>query len=274
MVAISEAGIAYDENGRTRAGMGIDIADIQNNGSPAIAIGNYSKEPVSVFKSVSPGFFREASQQTGVAGPTFPVLTFGLLFADLDLDGWQDLVLANGHIEPHIQDTEAEISYRQPLMVLGNTGKGTFADWTRSAGQPFRTPLVGRGLAVGDLDDDGDLDLVVTENGGPLHVLRNDTPKKNHYLRVQLKGVAPNTQAIGARVVLKSGDLNQQRYVRTGSSYLSQSELTQTFGIGNRTRVDQLTVTWPDGRRQTVKVGEVDRVVVVEAGKLSSSGKR
>ena len=271
-----EAGIAYDENGRTRAGMGIDIADIQNNGSPAIAIGNYSKEPVSVFKSVSPGFFREASQQTGVAGPTFPVLTFGLLFADLDLDGWQDLVLANGHIEPHIQDTEAEISYRQPLMVLGNTGKGTFADWTRSAGQPFRTPLVGRGLAVGDLDDDGDLDLVVTENGGPLHVLRNDTPKKNHYLRVQLKGVAPNTQAIGARVVLKSGDLNQQRYVRTGSSYLSQSELTQTFGIGNRTRVDQLTVTWPDGRRQTVKVGEVDRVVVVaeQSQKIASESSR
>ena len=229
-----------------------------------IAIGNFSKEPVSVFKSVGPGLFREYSQQSGVAAPTFPVLTFGLLFADLDLDGWQDLILANGHIEPHIQDTEAEIAYRQPLKLLGNTGKGTFVDWTQSAGQPFRTPMVGRGLAVGDLDGDGDLDLVVTENGGPLHVLRNDAPRKYHYLRVQLKGAAPNTQAIGARIEVKSGDLSQQRYIRTGSSYLSQSEFTQTFGLGNRTRVDQLTVTWPGGRRQTVKVAGVDRVVVVE----------
>ena len=157
-------------------------------------------------------------------------------------------------------------------MVLGNTGKGTFADWTRSAGQPFRTPLVGRGLAVGDLDDDGDLDLVVTENGGPLHVLRNDTPKKNHYLRVQLKGAAPNSQAIGAHIVVKSGDLTQQRYVRTGSSYLSQSELTQTFGLGPRTRVDQLTITWPDGRRQVVQTTGVDRVVTVEETSQKTAG--
>jgi hypothetical protein len=259
-----EAGIAYDENGRTRAGMGIDIADIQNDGAATIAIGNFSKEPVSVFKSVGPGFFREASQQTGVAAPTLPVLTFGLLFADLDLDGWQDLVLANGHIEPHIQDTEAEISYRQPLKLLGNTGKGTFVDWTRSAGRSFQAPLVGRGLAAGDLDGDGDLDLVVTENDGPMHVLRNDAANKHHYLRVQLKGAASNTQAIGARIEVKSGGLTQLRYVRTGSSYLSQSELTQTFGLGNHPRVDQLTVTWPGGRRQTVKVAGTDRVVVVE----------
>jgi len=206
----------------------------------------------------------EASQSSGVAAPTFLVLTFGLLFADLDLDGWQDLVIANGHIEPNIQDTEAEISYREPLLLLGNSGNGTFVDWSKSAGKGFEQPLVARGLAVGDLDGDGDLDLVVTENGGPLHILRNDGPRVHHYLRVRLRGRAPNTDAIGAGLELKSGDLTQQRFVRTGSSYLSQSELTQTFGLGKRTHVDRLTITWPDGHRQVVKIPGVDREVVVE----------
>jgi hypothetical protein len=258
-----EAGIAYDENGGTRAGMGIDVADTSNDEKAAIAIGNFSREPVSVFRMAAPGFFREASQQTGVAAPTYLSLTFGLAYADVDLDGWQDLVLANGHIEPRIQEVEAEVSYRQTPQVLGNNREGTFLDWSATAGEPFNTPMVGRGLAVGDLDGDGDLDIVITENDGPLHVLRNENTGA-HYLRVSLKGRSPNIDAIGARIEVRAGSLVQRRWVRTGSSYMSQSELTATFGLGALEAVDELIVTWPNGKQQVIEKPRVDAQLTIE----------
>ena len=258
-----EAGIAYDENGGTRAGMGIDVANTQNDEKAAIAIGNFSREPVSVFRMAAPGFFREASQQSGVAAPTYLSLTFGLVFADVDLDGWQDLVLANGHIEPRIQEVEAEVSYRQAPQVLGNNREGTFLDWSATAGEPFKTPIVGRGLAAGDLDGDGDLDFVITENNGPLHVLRNES-KGAHYLRVSLKGRSPNIDAIGARIEARAGSLTQRRWVRTGSSYMSQSELTSTFGLGALEAVDEIIVTWPNGKRQVIEKPRVDGQLTIE----------
>ena len=258
-----EAGIAYDENGGTRAGMGIDAADSSNDGKAVIAIGNFSREPVSVFRMAAPGFFREASQQSGVAAPTYLSLTFGLAYTDIDLDGWQDLVLANGHIEPRIQEVEAEVSYRQRPQVLGNNGEGKFLDWSATAGQPFQAPIVGRGLAVGDLDGDGDVDIVITENDGPLHVLRNDSSGA-HYLRVSLKGRSPNIDAIGARVEVRAGSLVQRRWVRTGSSYMSQSELVSTFGLGALETVDELIVTWPNGKRQIIEKPRVDAQLTIE----------
>ncbi|HEU5134126.1 MAG TPA: CRTAC1 family protein [Steroidobacteraceae bacterium] len=258
-----EAGIAYDENGGTRAGMGIDVADTENDQKAAIAIGNFSREPVSVFRMAAPGFFREASQQSGVAAPTYLSLTFGLVYADVDLDGWQDLVLANGHIEPRIQEVEAEVSYRQAPQILGNNREGAFRDWSATAGEPFKRPIVGRGLAVGDLDRDGDLDLVITENNGPLHVLRNES-QDARYLRVRLKGRSPNIDAIGARIEARAGSLIQRRWVRTGSSYMSQSELTSTFGLGAAGPIDELIVTWPNGKRQVFQEPRVDGQLTIE----------
>ncbi len=154
-----DAGIAYDENARTRAGMGIDAAEYRNDGVPGIPIGNFANEPVALYRMDSPGFFRDVTQQEGVAAVTQLALTFGVVFADLDRDGLLDLVLANGHLEPHIQDVQAEIPYAQRPQILRNTGRGRFVDAGASGGPAFETPLVARGLGVADLDRDGDLDL-------------------------------------------------------------------------------------------------------------------
>ncbi len=259
-----EAGIAYDANGRTRAGMGIDVGDLGNDGRVCIAIGNFSREPLSVFRDEGGGFFREHGEQSGVAQDTYMSLTFGLSFADFDLDGWQDLILANGHIEPEIERVEAEIKYRQPLQLLGNAGDGHFVNWSSSAGEIFAKPLVGRGLAVGDLDGDGDLDVVAAENGGALYLLQNETGDKKNFLRVKLAGAAPNTDAIGAklRFTIKDGPV-QSRVVKGGSSYLSQSEFTQTFGAGDSSAPGTLTVTWPSGKVSIFQIDQMNKTVLV-----------
>lgn len=259
------AGIAYDANGKTRAGMGIDVADLGNDGHVCIAIGNFSREPLSVFRDEGGGFFRESSQSAGVAESTYLPLTFGLSFADFDLDGWQDLVMANGHIEPEIEHVEAEITYKQPLQILGNTGSAHFENWSATAGEVFAKPIVGRGLAVGDLDNDGDIDIVATENNGGLHVLRNDKQSGNAYLRVALRGNTPNTHAIGAKIELvTAGGLRQQRIVKGGSSYLSQSEFVQTFGLGAEDQVASLQVTWPGGKQVGYRVETLNTTLVID----------
>ena len=259
-----EAGIAYDENGKTRAGMGIDVADVGNDGHVCIAIGNFSREPVSIFRDEGGGFFREASQQSGVAESSYLALTFGLGFADFDLDGWQDLILANGHIEPEIENVENEIKYKQPLQLLGNTGSANFENWSNTAGEVFQKPMVSRGLAIGDLDNDGDVDIVATENNGPLHILRNDSLRSNRYLRIALRGKAPNIDSIGAQIKLMTDDgVTQHRIVKGGSSYLSHSELVQTFGLGKDASINKLSVTWPSGRSADYEISTLNKTVVI-----------
>ncbi|MAG58985.1 MAG: RNA-binding protein [Planctomycetes bacterium] len=255
--------IGYDENGRTRAGMGIAAADYLNDGVAGIPIGNFAGEPVALYRQQGESArFRDVTQQVGVSGPTQKLLTFGLLWADLDLDGLQDIVLANGHLEPDIQEVKPMIPYRQRLTLLRNMGR-SFRDWTNAAGPGFRAPLAARGLATADLDQDGDLDLVVGDNASGIRILRNDQDTGHHWLRVELTGKKPNLDAIGAMVVLEADGITQRRLVHTGSSYASQSELVVTFGLGRCTKIDQLTVVWPDGKRQVVPGASVDRVVMV-----------
>lgn len=247
-----EAGIAYDENANVRAGMGIDVADYLNDGVPGVPIGNFSNEPVALYRMESKLFFRDVTQSAGIAAVTLVFLTFGLLFADIDQDGLQDLLLANGHLEPHVQSVQAEIPYKQVPQLLHNQGGGRFVDARNSAGPAFSIPMVARGLASADLDQDGDLDLVLTENGGGIRLLRNDAPKRHGWLRVRLIGTGKNRDALGARILLRSALGTQERVVRTGSSYLSQSELTQTFGVGPDSKIDALEVIWPDGTKESV----------------------
>lgn len=261
-----ELGIAYDEQGRARAGMGIDIADYGNDGVPGVAIGNFGGESMSLYRLAAGGTFTADAARAALEVPTWRPLAFGVLFADLDLDGIQDLVVANGHIEPDIaRFSPAESHAQAPQLFRGLPG-GRFADASALAGPDFVRPRVGRGLAAGDIDGDGDLDLLFTANGGPPALLRNDpapgTPPA-HWLRVQLRGAPPNTGALGARVTLRAGGTTQTRLARTGSSYLSQSEPTLTFGLGAATAVDELRVEWPGGRSEVVAVEGVDRTIEV-----------
>lgn len=255
------AEVAFDRHGNARAGMGIDIADYQNNGQAAIAIGNFSGEPTSLFRQKTAWQFSEDSQITQLYAPTLPSLTFGLVFTDLDLDGWQDIIMANGHTEPGIASAFPDQRYRQPLQWLRNLGNGNFIDAGKNI-PALSTPMVGRGLATADLDSDGDLDLVATSNSGNSRLVRNNLPLQN-YLRVKLHGQAPNTDAIGARIWLIGKHQTQQRMVRNGGSYLSHSELTQTFGLGSEEKIEALKVQWPDGNTTLIKSPGVNQTIEV-----------
>ena len=252
------AGIGYDETGRARAGMGVDITSLENDGVLVIGIGNFSREAMTLFEQQGEGqIFLDIAGPSRLVQPTLPTLTFGLRFVDYDLDGYQDLVVANGHIEPEINAVQQEVTYAQAPQLFWNDGEGRLVDVSEKTGGLFATPIVGRGLAVGDIDNDGDPDLLMTTNGGPAYLLRNEritragpdgsTAKS---MTLTLQGRHPNPDALGAVVTVTAGDLVQTAMVKTGSSYLSQSSHSLIFGLGDRTRVDRVEVVWPDGTKE------------------------
>ena len=240
------AGIGYDETGRARAGMGVDIASVENDGVLSIAIGNFSREALSLYRQAAGAVFVDAAGKARLVQSTLRPLTFGLRFFDYDLDGLQDLILANGHIEPDINAVQKEINYEQVPQLFWNAGAGQLLDASEKTGGLFLQGLVARGLAVGDFDADGDLDVLMSSNGGPAYLLRNEGPTGNA-VALDLTGKTPNLDAIGARVKATVGEQLQTRMVRTGSSYLSHSPLTLTFGLGAAQQIDSLEIRWPDG---------------------------
>jgi len=240
------SGIAFDENGRSRAGMGLDIGVVDETGEETIFIGHFSGEMVGVYRHTGNGIFTERAAVSQIGRPSLPTLTFGLVLADFDLDGDLDLVTANGHITEDIGEVEEGITFKQQPQLYINSGDGRFAI-VKPTGV-FADSMVARGAAWGDYDRDGDPDLLITENGGPVHLWRNDT-KAGNSLTVNLIGVESNRDAIGSRVRLKVNNQWQERYVRLGASYLSQSQSSPLFGIGTANSVDSLEVHWPKGEK-------------------------
>jgi hypothetical protein len=243
-----QSGVALSEDGKARAGMGVDAADYDNSGRSSIAVTNFDNEMVGLFRPSQPGLYRDVASRTGVGLASINSLGFGCLFADLDLDGNQDLVVANGHIDETVRNIRGNVGHAQAPHLFFNQSNGTFRDVAAQVGGGFARPRIGRGLACGDFDGDGDVDLLMTTNNGPAVLFRNDVPAGNRSLRLRLVGTKSNRDGIGATVRVHHGATSQSRLVKSGSSYLSQSELPVTFGVGRRERVDRVIVNWPSGR--------------------------
>jgi len=230
--------------------MGVDAADLDGSGRPAVAVTNFDNEMVGLYRPASPGAYDDVAVRAGVGAPSRNTLGFGCVFADLDLDGQLDLVIANGHIDETVRNIRGNVGYAQPPHLFHNRGDGTFRDRAGEAGAAFAEPRVGRGLACGDFDNDGDVDLLMTSNNGAARLFRNDQLSGNRSLRIRLVGTKSNRDGIGALVRIFHGGTSQSRLVKSGSSYLSQSELPVTFGLGRRDRVDRVVVEWPSGRTE------------------------
>ena len=244
------AGVAFSEDGRARAGMGVDTADCDNSGVESIAITNFDNEMMALYRLSSDGTYRDAAQSQGVGQPSRASLGFGCAFLDIDLDGRLDLVAVNGHIDETVRRIHGNVGYAQPPHLFLNDGKGAFRDVAALAGSGFATPKVARGLAYGDFDRDGSLDLLLTTNQGPAYLYRNQQLSGNRGLRLHLTGTKSNRDAIGALARVFTPDGAQSRRVKSASSYLSQSELTLTFGLGKRAAATRVVIEWPSGAVQ------------------------
>ncbi len=259
------AGVAYNEDGEPEAGMGTDWADFDNDGLADLIVTNYQWEANRLYRNEGDGLFTDVSLDAGLAECTLPFLGFGVNFLDFDNDGWRDLFVANGHVDGNVQQYDGGARYAQRSLLLHNQA-GRFSEIGARAGPGMALQLVGRGSAVADYDLDGDLDLCVTSNGGKAVLLRNQG-RQGHWLGVRLQGIQSNRSGIGARVVIAASGGLQSGEVRSGSSYLSQSQLPLHFGLGAAQRVERLTVFWPSGRRQVLEGLDVDQVVhIVEDG--------
>src|SRR5215471_7772260 len=247
-----EAGIAFSSEGKARAGMGVDVADFDNSGSPGVGITNFDNEMTGLYR-LSGKNFEDIAAQSGVGIASRNSLGFGCSFLDVNLDGWLDFAVANGHIDETVRNIRGNVGYAQPPQLFLNSGKGNFRDVAAEAGGGFDSPKVGRGLAYGDFDRDGDSDLLITTNNGPAHLYRNDQLSGNRSIRFYLTGTKSNRDAIGATVRVFANGLVQSRMVKGGSSYLSQSELPLTFGVEKRDRVDRVVIDWPSGQTEEFK---------------------
>ena len=245
------AGIAFSEDGVARAGMGVDASDYDHSGAPSILITNFSNQMVSLYHNEGKGLFVDEAPRSDVGRSSLLTLGFGCFFFDYDLDGWPDIFIANGHIDRDIERVQPNVKYAMPPHLFRNLGNGTFREVANSLGKPFNTPRVGRGAAYADINNDGRPDLLLSTNGGPAYLFLNEATGPttiNKSLRIKLVGTKSNRDGIGAVVKLTAGGETQSQMLRSGSSYLSASELILTFGLAQYTQADTLEIHWPSGQ--------------------------
>jgi enediyne biosynthesis protein E4 len=247
-----ETGLAFSAEGKARAGMGVDAADFENSGKPGIVITNFDNEMIGLYHFTAKGY-DDVAMQAGLGAASKNTLGFGCVFFDADLDGLLDIAVANGHIDDTVRNIRGNVGYAQPPQLFQNLGGGKFRDVADEVGGGFEKPKVGRGLAVGDFDRDGDQDLLLTTNTGAAYLYRNDVTNGNRSIRFHLVGTQSNRDAIGATVRVFAQGQQQTRMVRSGSSYLSQSELRMTFGVGKVEEIERVVIDWPSGRTEEYK---------------------
>jgi enediyne biosynthesis protein E4 len=247
-----EADIAFSNDGKARAGMGVDVADFENSGVAGVAITNFDNEMIGFYREKN-GSYVDVANETGIGRASRNTLGFGCTFLDVNLDGYLDLLAVNGHIDDTVRNIRRDVGYAQPPQLFLNNGKAQYREVAAETGGDFSQPRVGRGLAYGDFDRDGDLDVLITTNNGPAFLFRTDQTSGNHSIRFNLTGTKSNRDAIGATVRIFYASGSQSRVVKGGSSYLSQSELPLTFGLGKEDRVERMVIYWPSGINEEYK---------------------
>lgn len=258
-----EAGIAVDGEGRTFAGMGIDVADYNNDGYPDLMILDLALQSYQIYRNNGDGTFDCATQSSGIGQMSLLHSGMSMRFLDYDNDGWKDILIAQGHDIDTIEKSFPQLHYREPMMLIRNTGKD-FVNVSSASGGIFKEAWASRGMAIGDINNDGRIDAVVTTNGGPAHVLINETPIRNHWLTLKLVGHHSNRDGIGAVVKVVTASGPQWVTVTASSSYMSSSDPRPHFGLGSSAIANTVEIQWPSGIVQTLHDVAGDRILQVE----------
>jgi len=264
------AGVAFSEDGVARAGMGVDAADYDRSGAPSLLISNFANQMVSLYHNEGRGLFVDEAPRSDIGRASLLTLGFGCFFFDYDLDGWPDILIANGHIDSDIQRVQPNVKYAMPPHLFRNVGKGNFQEVTQSLGAAFAAPRVGRGAAYGDINNDGRLDLLLSTNGGRVYLFENDATEEaalQKSLRIKLLGTKSNRDGIGAVVKVSVAGETQSQMLRSGSSYLSASELVLTFGLARHDKADAIEIRWPSGQVDTLSNIAAGQTITVSEGK-------
>jgi hypothetical protein len=268
------AGIAFGETGVARAGMGIDSADYAGDGRASLLVANFSNEMIGLYHNEGNGLYVDEAPTSTVGRASLLTLAFGIFFFDYDLDGRYDIFAGNGHVADDISAVQPRVTHAQPPHLFHNLGNRRFEEVADKLGAALQRPIVARGAANGDFDNDGDLDILVSTNNGPAYLFRNDGGNRNRFVRVKTIGTRSNRDGIGARVtVTLANGLKPWRFVHTGSSYCSQSDTALTFGLGAQQRVESIEVVWPSGRVDRTGPVVANQVAFIQEGKGLVSAK-
>ena len=261
------SGVAYSEDGVARGAMGVDAADYDRSGRPHLLVGNFSNQMLALYHNEGTKLFVDEAPTSTVGRTSLLYLAFGVFFFDYDLDGHLDIFAANGHIEEEIGRVQPKVKYREPPLMFRNVGSGKYDYVGGALGAAFNEPMVARGAAYADYDRDGDLDIVITNNHGPARLLRNEGGSRNNWVCIKAVGTKSNRSALGAIVRVQSASGRQWSTVRSGSSYCSQSDLAQTFGLGKDRQVQAIEIEWPSGAKDRVTNVPANQFLTIVEGK-------
>jgi hypothetical protein len=262
-----QSGAAVDDDGIEQGSMGVAVGDFLHTGLLGIYVTNFSGEHGTLYRHDTPLGFTDISYPAKIAAVTTSYVSWGTDFFDCDNDGWLDLLVVNGHVYPQMENAKAGTSYRQRILLFHNEGQGMFSEVAANSGDTLMVPRVSRGAVFGDIDNDGDIDVVINNlDGNPL-ILRNDSVNKNNWITIKTVGKGMNRNAVGARVKVVSGDLVQWGEVHSGGSYLSSGDPRLHYGLGKRDRIDSIEVHWPDGTEEMIGAVPVDSFLTIEEGK-------
>ncbi len=261
------AGVAVGEDGNEQGSMGVAVGDYSHTGRLALFVSNFVDEYDALYRHDAPLMFTDVSFASGIAKVMGPYVGWGTAFFDYDNDGWPDLMVVNGHVYPQVDNIDSGSKYAQRILLFHNNGNGTFSEVAAQNGEALMVPRVSRGAAFGDIDNDGDIDVVINNLDGKPTILRNDGGNRNNWITIKTVGKGLNRDALGAKVKVVAGDLVQWDEVRSGGSYLSASDLRLHYGLGKRTKVDLIEVHWPDRGVETLRDIPVNYFLLVEEGK-------